>query len=299
MLAFGRRSLKLWLGNRLYFLAIVGPALAALSGQPLEMIRGWVMRPIHILEVPFKPRQRKIRKKLCSCINIRGGTEYLRHTWGVTVMRSMHPAVIWQISNGSVSVWVTVLPGISWLTGIISVTYPWLGQQPELRFVNRNMHRLYSGTPAVLVSDTFSQCPEQFAVRDCSSGVIIFSGYPESSEAESQAEDTKHVTSPETVQESEIGETVGKRFSREEIANRLAEFDKAAQLLPGQSLHKLAKELGIPYSTLQYRLSRRDSAEAEPELTAFSESPVGVAFLRRPVLAAHLVMTPVGPCLWQ
>ncbi len=62
MLVLGRRSFKLWLGNRLYFLAIVSLTLAALSGQPLEVSRGWVMRPIHILEVPFKLRQRKIRK---------------------------------------------------------------------------------------------------------------------------------------------------------------------------------------------------------------------------------------------
>ncbi len=292
MLAFGRRSLKLWLGNRLYFLAIVSLALAALSGQPLEVSRGWVMRPIHILEVPFKPRKRKI----CSCINIKGGTEYLKHTWGMTVLQSVLLAVVWLMSNGSVSVWVLVLPGVSWLTRVISVTYPWLGRQSELRFVNRNMHRLYFGTLAVLTINTSSHYPGQLAVRDCSSGVIIFFGYLESSDVKSQAEDTKRVTPPETVRESENGEAVEKRFSREEIADKLAEFDKAIQRLPGQSLRKLAKELEIPYSRLQYWLSRRDSIEAGPDLTAFFESPVGVAFLRRLVLAAHFVMTLVGPC---
>ncbi len=294
MLAFGRRTLKLWLGNRLYFLAIIGLALAALSGQPLEVSRGWIMRPIHILEVPFKTRRRKIRKRLCSCINIRRGTEYIRHTWGVTVMRSVLTAVIWLMSDGSVSVWVLIIPGVSWLTGVISVTYPWLGQQPELRFVSRNMYRLYLGALAVLVTDTVSQCPGQPAAEACSSGLIIFFGYQEPSDVKNQTEGTKHMTPPETVRGAETGETVGKRLGRKEIADKLAEFDKAAQHGPSQ--RQLADELEIPRSTLQHWLSRRDSVEAAPELTAFFESPAGAVFLRRLVLAAHFVMTLVGPC---
>ena len=56
------------------------------------------------------------------------------------------------------------------------------------------------------------------------------------------------------------------------------------------------EQLGIPRSTLQHWLERRDSIDAAPELVAFFESPVGAAFLHRLVLAAHFVMTMLGPC---
>ena len=58
----------------------------------------------------------------------------------------------------------------------------------------------------------------------------------------------------------------------------------------------LLEQLGIPRSTLQHWLKRRDGIDADPDLVAFFESPVGVAFLHRLVLAAHFVITMVGPC---
>jgi hypothetical protein len=47
---------------------------------------------------------------------------------------------------------------------------------------------------------------------------------------------------------------------------------------------------------LQHWLTRPDTVDADPELVDFFESPVGVAFLHRLVLAAHFVMTLLGPC---
>lgn len=58
----------------------------------------------------------------------------------------------------------------------------------------------------------------------------------------------------------------------------------------------LLEQLGIPRSTLQHWLKRRDGIDADPDLVGFFESPVGVAFLHRLVLAAHFVITMVGPC---
>jgi len=62
------------------------------------------------------------------------------------------------------------------------------------------------------------------------------------------------------------------------------------------SQRQLAKELGIPRSTLQHWLKRKEGIDAAPEVVAFFESAVGVAFLHRLVLAAHFVMTLLGPC---
>jgi hypothetical protein len=85
-----------------------------------------------------------------------------------------------------------------------------------------------------------------------------------------------------------------RRWGREEIAERVEEFEQAHPRNPSQ--RQLAEELGIPRSTLQHWLKRKDGIDAAPEVVAFLESPVGVAFLHRLVLAAHFVMTLLGPC---
>jgi hypothetical protein len=54
--------------------------------------------------------------------------------------------------------------------------------------------------------------------------------------------------------------------------------------------------LGIPRSTLQHWLVRKEKIDADPDLVAFLETPAGVAFLHRLILAAHFVMTLLGPC---
>ena len=85
-----------------------------------------------------------------------------------------------------------------------------------------------------------------------------------------------------------------KRWSREEIAEKLDAFEQGYPRIPSQ--RQWAEDLGIPRSTLQHWLQRKEAIDADPELVAFFESAVGVAFLHRLILAAHLVMTLVGPC---
>jgi len=84
-----------------------------------------------------------------------------------------------------------------------------------------------------------------------------------------------------------------KRWSRTEIAEKVIEFEKAKERLLNQ--RQVAEEIGIPRSTLQHWLSRKDSIDTSPELVAFFESPVGVAFLHRLILGAHFVITLLGP----
>jgi len=85
-----------------------------------------------------------------------------------------------------------------------------------------------------------------------------------------------------------------KRWSRDEIAEKVEAFEQAYAHHPSQ--RQVAEELDIPRTTLQHWLQRKASIEADPEVVAFFESPVGVAFLHRLVLAAHFVMTLLGPC---
>ena len=80
------------------------------------------------------------------------------------------------------------------------------------------------------------------------------------------------------------------RWSRAEIAKKLAEFEARES----DSQRQMAKELEIPRSTLQYWLARKSSLEADPAVIAFLESPVGIAFLHRLVVAAQFVITLLG-----
>jgi hypothetical protein len=70
-------------------------------------------------------------------------------------------------------------------------------------------------------------------------------------------------------------------------------YAEAYQQIPSQ--RQAAEELKVPRSTLQHWLKRKDSIDAEPEVVVFFESSVGVAFLHRLVLAAHYVITLLGP----
>jgi hypothetical protein len=84
------------------------------------------------------------------------------------------------------------------------------------------------------------------------------------------------------------------RLSRSRITAEVVEFEAATR--QGISQRQFAQEHGVPRSTLQYWLSRKAGIDAEPELIAFFESPVGLAFLHRLVIALHFVFAQVGPC---
>ncbi|MBI4672059.1 MAG: hypothetical protein HY741_10395 [Chloroflexi bacterium] len=85
-----------------------------------------------------------------------------------------------------------------------------------------------------------------------------------------------------------------KQWSRAEIAEKLDAFEQGYARIPSQ--RQWAEDLGIPRSTLQHWFQRKEVIDADPDLVAFFESSVGVAFLQRLILAAHLVMTLMGPC---
>lgn len=61
-----------------------------------------------------------------------------------------------------------------------------------------------------------------------------------------------------------------------------------------QSRRAFARTAGIPHTTLRYWQQRQQQGAADPELAAFFESPAGLAFLKRLLLALHLVLQQQG-----
>ena len=62
-------------------------------------------------------------------------------------------------------------------------------------------------------------------------------------------------------------ETKTKRWSREEVARKIIEFEEGVKNLSSQ--RQLAEELEIPRSTLQYWLERKNMIEVDPQVVFF------------------------------
>ena len=82
------------------------------------------------------------------------------------------------------------------------------------------------------------------------------------------------------------------RYSRSETARHL--HDRLNPDRSGQSARHAARTAGVPHTTLRYWEQREQRTDAPAELVAFFESPLGLAFLQRLLLALHLVFQQQG-----
>jgi len=83
------------------------------------------------------------------------------------------------------------------------------------------------------------------------------------------------------------------RRDRAAAASSLLEFDEARRR--GSSQRAAAEKAGVPRSTLRYWSDRRRGLALPEEVAAFLETPTGLAWLHRLVMAAIFVMTLRGP----
>jgi len=83
-----------------------------------------------------------------------------------------------------------------------------------------------------------------------------------------------------------------KHWNRIEVSLKLDAYTKSKKKSISQ--RQSAEKIEIPRSTLQHWLSRKASIDAEEDVIEFFESPAGVKFLHRFVVAAHFVITLVG-----
>ncbi len=80
------------------------------------------------------------------------------------------------------------------------------------------------------------------------------------------------------------------------MAEKLAQVEHMRDADPGSSERQLAEMIGIPRGTLRHWQERQEKIDADPEVVAFFTSPAGIAFLHRLLVAAHFVMSFLGPC---
>ena len=82
------------------------------------------------------------------------------------------------------------------------------------------------------------------------------------------------------------------RYARSETVRHL--YDRLHTDCSAQSERHAARLAGVPHTTLRYWQQRQQRTDAPAELVAFLESPAGLAFLKRLVLALHLVFQQHG-----
>ena len=76
---------------------------------------------------------------------------------------------------------------------------------------------------------------------------------------------------------------------RLQINTQIIDFEKAASTMVSQ--RAASKEAGIPRSTARDRIARKEMSNLDKEVQSFFESPAGMAFLHRVVLAAEVTIT--------
>ena len=96
---------------------------------------------------------------------------------------------------------------------------------------------------------------------------------------------------------SDVQRVNGKRqphWHRLERAERFAQYQQLQA--QGVSQRQAAKALNVPRTTLQAWLAYQERLDHHPAVVAFFQSPPGLAFLHRLVVALHQVLTEVGAC---
>ena len=84
----------------------------------------------------------------------------------------------------------------------------------------------------------------------------------------------------------------GRSWERPSVTAHLHEYEEARD--EGMSQRQFAEQAGVPRTTLQHWLERKTEINESPLVVAFFESPEGLAFLHRVVLAAQFVITLMG-----
>jgi hypothetical protein len=81
------------------------------------------------------------------------------------------------------------------------------------------------------------------------------------------------------------------QWKRDEVASNVIDFEASKMEL---SERKFSEERNIPRTTLQYWLQRKEKLDASAMMISFFESPDGVAFLHRLIVALHFEFTKHG-----
>lgn len=130
-------------------MVVVSVVLTALLGQLPESSLGWVSNPPQMFGGWEIHEKRKREQRLyAQGLSLSAGWERLRSTWVRALVRSELLATLnlvrieWVHGQQWVLDWAWVLPWAEWILEGLSVAWPWLGRQPEMRVLCWGVRRL-------------------------------------------------------------------------------------------------------------------------------------------------------------
>lgn len=272
--------------SRALFLAFVACLYLGLHGQMPKSSAGWVLPLPAPLEVTLmrRPttgyqrrrsrRRRQLNQYRDACLA--SAIHFIQQNSQPTLLKCLFLALVFY-SLAEAFLILSMTPLLLLLIKTLSRLRPELDQQPEWRMLVWLLSWFES--MLILVSATFvffqvylaHGSQNQFSSFDQTYPLLLLLN---------QTKETDHTSNP-----------------RLEMAQKMAALQAARDLNPEASRRQLAMTLGIPESTLRHWEQRQKQIEAPEEVVAFFESPEGVLFLHRLVLAAQFTMgfvTPIG-----
>ena len=162
------RQTERWLGSRLHILVLVSVIFAMLLGQLPESGPGWIACPPQSIEQPdIRGRRIPDRLRVGQGVSLQAGWEQMRHTWIQALARSELLAVLWVVSGYGLPGSVLLVPWVEWFVAGVSVAWPWLGQQPEVRLMRWGLGWLRWGCLLLLSGEVVWEGLEQLSASFC------------------------------------------------------------------------------------------------------------------------------------
>jgi hypothetical protein len=138
--------------------------LAALTGQPMQISAGLIILPTQVYELPVPMMGRKNKRKnrrqpsntegkIYLGMSAKRGMVHMYHTKKHVLERSGFFCVLWEVGGHIFSGWILILPCVKWMADGICVAWPWLGQQPEVRFIRWATSWLHWGCLMMLIGN--------------------------------------------------------------------------------------------------------------------------------------------------
>ncbi|MBC8252822.1 MAG: DDE-type integrase/transposase/recombinase [Ardenticatenia bacterium] len=154
-----------WLGSRLHALVVISVVLTALVGPLPESSLGWVGYPPQgVGWCGAGKREQKERLPLLWGLSLAAGWRQIQRTWIRALVRSGLLAVLSMVrmqrvhGDRWVLGWAWVLPWIEWLLEGISVAWPRLGRQAEIRALRWGVGWIRWGSLLFLGEEVLRQC---------------------------------------------------------------------------------------------------------------------------------------------
>lgn len=136
--------------SRIWLFVLLGILSSSSTGRPLESSLGWVAYPPTMISLETKEKKSKQRpaNRLSDRhhVQLKEGWRYGCRSWKLPVTRSLMLLLLWQLSGGESGGWTVWLPWLEWGMGVLSNSFPWLGQQIEIRAIRWGLSWLRLGS---------------------------------------------------------------------------------------------------------------------------------------------------------